>query len=284
MPDIPPNITHTASQFTIFERLSLLELDILGKSQPKKPTLQRLSILEDSVFGEGSNKTGNLNDRLNLVLLSLRPSDELVAHLVQEKLTVPNWSTQRAKPCWLNTSFQLVSMVELNLLGKLNSGLLVDRVHSLEKTIWPDKTPPVDAALSDQIEMILEAIQPSSEFAKVAEEKLRKKGIIGNDDSALLKAVGKGIKKAGKSVKNYSQPVRGFLKSPTFWLALLGAGSVVGLAFASRGSSSTSRPLIYSNHACQGSQDCNKCTNCNDCIWCNNGGSPKCNKYAFRRL
>lgn len=127
--------------------------------------------------------------------------------------------------------------------------------------------------------MIVEALKPTSEIAKAAEKTLRRKGIIRNDDPPIINVLGRGIKKASRSVKNFSQPARGFLKSPTFWLALLGAGAVVGFAFAARGFNSSSTSLIYSNHACQGSQTCNKCTNCNDCVWCNNGGAPKCNKF-----
>lgn len=278
---IPQDIQDTASHFSIFERMSLLELDALGKSNPRGTADDRLDKLEESIFGKGYKDTSkNLNDRISNILVSLRPSDELVAHLVQEKLITPEWASRTAKPPWLNTNFQVVSTLEADILGKIHPELpLLERIQQLEKVVWPDKTPPPNALFSDHVNLLWSAITPGQASTTSAQKKLSNLGLLGSGGWA--NSLGSGMKKAGKKIVKYTQPARQVMKSPTFWTCLLLAGAVTGLYFATRGSQGQ-ESVIFPEHGCAGEANCNHCTNCHACIWCNKGGSPKCNKWIFR--
>lgn len=100
----------------------------------------------------------------------------------------------------------------------------------------------------------------------------------GGNSLGVVSSVGKGLKNATKSAfQSTAEPAKSVLKSPTFWMLLIGAGALPGLYFATRNSGGGGAvPASYYPdpiYGCHGAVPCHVCTDCSRCIHCNSGRS-----------
>ena len=275
-PVMPGKLAEDAAQFSVYEKLSLLELEVEGKSRPGRPAGDRLNDLEKSVFGNESKTPETLVSRIDNLLREAKPSNELVFHLVEESAKTPAWSFRSATAPWTNTDFQIVSMLEVELLGKVSPDTpMIERVKQLQSVVWPGSTLN-SADLSTQIQELRSTVNPSQEAWNQAQKQLSDQGFSYASSWSMpwLSTVGSGIKKTGKKIGKYTQPARGVFKSPTFWMVLLAAGAVTGFAIAAQASNNSSEYVNHGENRCTGEKFCTQCKNCRYCHWCNEGGKP----------
>lgn len=265
--------------FSIFEWLSILELSVSGRNCPKTPLEDRLQKVEENVFGKGNTHPNEkLSDRVKSLLDAVEPANDLLEDVARDAAVQPNWSMAKASTGdWLSTSFQIVSALEFEVVGRLSlDQLLIDRVGELEKVLLPpDKQNQTQLTLAQRINQLVLVMLPNPGKWSIA----RKKAGLSGNDIAFLGSLGRGTKKVKKSVGNAITPVRNVFKSPTFWGVLLGSAAVVGLVYALRNSGDGSEP----EHGCHGDRDCKVCKNCRYCFHCNAPKAP-CGVLIKRKM
>lgn len=271
-------LLRAAADFSIYEKLSLLELNIIGKSHPGRKVEERLRNLERTVFGDKYiSQTTDLVSRIVALLQSVKPPDSLVQHLAEESLKVPDWSYRSATPPWLSTAFQTVTVLEIESKGKIRpSASLITRINSLRKNILnkDDHTDPQE--IFERIEELYTAVQPSPASVSKAQQQLSCYGYFRpTSEFPLLRTIGNGIKNSSQKATDSTKSV---LQSPTFWYALIGAGALTGAYFLGRSTSGNSNNLFIQENRCTGTSPCTHCKNCKYCKWCNQGGNP-CGVY-----
>lgn len=274
-----PTLQSQADQFSIFELVTILELSVFGRSHPKTVLEERLQAIEINVFGKGNIHSGDvLSGRVKALFEAVEPPNDLLEDVARDAATNANWSLAKASTGeWLSTSFQIVSTLEIEVVGKLSlEELLIDRVAALEKILLPPDQQNLDQlSLARRIDQLLAAMLPNPSKWQIA----RKKAGLGSNDIALLSSIGQGTKKVKKGVGKVIGPGRQVLQSPTFWMILLGSAALVGAVYATRSSGDGSDP----EYGCHGEMNCTICKNCRRCFHCNEGKAP-CGVLIKKRM
>lgn len=76
---------------SIVQRTSLLELLIYNKISSNNDLFKRIETLEQDGLGKGTKPQGNLNDRVNRLMETLQPSDELIDKVVNASKSKFDW-------------------------------------------------------------------------------------------------------------------------------------------------------------------------------------------------
>lgn len=123
---IPQEIQANAPHLSVFERITLCEINIIGSSAPKKAVPERLANLEKQLFGEHFiSQQPAIVSRINNVIFNTQLPNELVADAVADSLTKPDWASRKASTRrWLRTALQRVELLETELNNRMQKDLL----------------------------------------------------------------------------------------------------------------------------------------------------------------
>ena len=252
----------------MFERLTLCEINVVGRSSPKKEMPARISFVELHLFGKNFvSQQPAIMSRMDNILFNAKLPDDLVNDAVADATTKPDWASHKATTHkWLGTTLQRVELLETELHTRTQSDqLLVDRIATLEKAVLGKEAD--TGAIDQRIELLENALGTNSSQWKPPQS---------DGAFAVVSGFGKKIKQVGKNtLRTTSEPAKNVLKSPTFWMLLLGAGALTGLYFATRNSGGGSSGGFYPDpvYGCHGDNPCHVCTDCSRCVHCNSGRS-----------
>lgn len=263
--------------FSQMELLALIELNLCGRTRPKKLVSDRLEECEH-VSGLETEITSSLpvDRRLADLLQEAPPSDDLVQYMAaneqeagsdfcKHKLTLRNWH---------GTLYQLVAVLELSCYTQVDLGKpLLKRVNRLEKDILNLSATPSDKTLAERICYLTQVIGPGDNLIDdaVTETGRRWDWLTGVDSPAPTTANKLARKPTPllRGAREGARECKSVLTSPTFWKVV---GAVAGLAalgtllVLTRNTGSS--PYVPYERSCTGRSDCRKCSTCSSCGHC----------------
>lgn len=267
------SLEQNALLLSLNEKISLLELDVIGKTSPHSTPASRILALENSVFGKPDTSGANAIERVSHLISALQPSNELVSMVVVKATSSPGWSFKATSAPWVNSTSQVVSAIEIQLGGKSKPDEpLIERVTNLEKSILPQDAVVDSTEMKKRIDNLLAAVAPTEKAIDKAKQIADSHaGWFWNPPQIhWLGSLGREAKSLGRSAENSTKAM---VSSPTFWTLLIGAGALTALYFMGRGNNGqASLPVYIANErACVGLSNCNRCSNCRYCQYCNDG-------------
>jgi hypothetical protein len=273
--------TEVQRNFSQMELLALVELNLCGRTRPKKQVSDRLEECEH-VSGLETEITSSLpvERRLSDLLQEAPPSDGLIQYMAsreqedgpdfyKQKLTLRNWH---------GTLYQLVAVLELSCYTQIDLGKsLLKRVSRLEKDILNLSAAPTGKTLAERICDLSQVIGPAESLVDAAVTETGRRwdwltGVEPSATSASSSATSHPSRKPAamlKGAKEGARECKSVLTSPTFW-KVVGAVAVVAaigtVLILTRNSGSSS--YVPYERSCTGRSDCRKCSTCSSCPHC----------------
>lgn len=263
--------------------VSLLELNILGKTFPAKDETERLSQVEAAVFGkEYDDFSHEVLTRVSRLFYAAPPPDELVAKLSAIASSQPNWFKKSMSVDWSNSLIQRVSLLELHTYNKISPKKdIFLRILALERDALGEGKAP-DGNLDDRVNGLMSALRPTGDLIDDVENATKHDfGWLFNPASlGWFKPFSTSSKNLGKSFgsagKDTASGLGRVLTSPTLWKTLIALGLIYGyVELARRGGLpvyGSSSPYA-GERGCTADGACRVCSSCRYCYNCNNGGS-----------
>lgn len=273
--------TEIQRNFSQVELLALIELNLCGRTRPKKQVSDRLEKCEH-VSGLETEITSSLpvDRRLADLLQEAPPSDDLVQYMASKeqeagsdfykhKLTLRNWH---------GTLYQLVAVLELSCYTQVDLGKsLLKRVNRLEKDILSLSAAPSNKTLAERICYLTQVIGPGDNLVDDAVTETGRRwdwltGVAPLASSVSSNAATKLPRKPTallSGAREGARECKSVLTSPTF---LKVVGAVAGLAalgtllVLTRNTGSSS--YVTYERSCTGRSDCRKCSTCSSCGHC----------------
>jgi hypothetical protein len=276
--------------------VALMELNVIGKTQPTKDSTVRLSEVERHVFGsQFDDYAHEVKTRVSQIYQEAPPSDELYDDWNEKTVKEPAWFKKSNSVCWRNSLVQRTALLELHTYNKVNHRtLLAERITLLERDAL-GKSKKKTGNLNDRVNALMSELQPPDTLI----DQVINAGQTNWDwflrPPALSFFKGKpNSKPPSNRLRNFGREtasgIKRLLCSPTLWQALVAGGILYGtIELARRGMLPMGYPVYgYNNSlpalnrggsACTGAWDCRICDNCSSCMHCNSGLSP-CGKYS----
>lgn len=266
-------------KFTPLELLSIVELNIRGKSEPKKPLTIRLEECE-RISGLTTEITASLSfDRRLLDLLQEAPISAPLMDFVEtrSKDSPEFFKKKQYLFSWYATLYQLITASEIAKYSEPALGKsLLKRVERMELEILKLKKPPEGKNLAERVSDIVDAVDPTEKNigqAVEATDKLFQFMMPAEPGTRPMPNSPMSIPGSGVFGATYKTTAK-VLRSPTFWkvvgaTAVVG-GLVVGAIFLAKSGGGGNSSYGYDERGCNGDPLCLVCKNCNYCAHCKN--------------
>jgi hypothetical protein len=280
--------------------ISVVELNVLGKTFPAKDDTARLSQIESAIFSDLYQAYDKeVETRLSRIYFEAPPPDQLLSCIDEKAIHEPGWFKKSATLGWVNSIVQRTSLLELLIYSKISSDNdLFKRIETLEQDGLGKGTKP-QGNLNDRVNRLIESLQPPDELIDrvVNASKSKFDWFLRPEPIPLSSSIKKSAKqhqpnRFGEMGKQAGSGIGRVLTSPTLWKVLIAAGLLYGaVELARRGALPVyGSPYGYPRYpysggyggACTGLINCPVCSNCSACLHCNSGGSP-CGVYYNRR-
>lgn len=268
---------------SVDEAITLIELNLCGKTAPGQPPSQRLAECE-RVSGLSTEITASLpvSRRIADLLQEAPPTEDLMNFVLTAFSRDPDFFRKKSYlRHWYSTLYQMITAIELVVYAKADLGKsLLKRVERLEKDVLNLDDPTPEESLADRVLRLMTTISPHEDQAETAVEITGRKWdwLIGSDESASTNPISAPAPSsvqpqpsiASKLVRDTGSNAKAVLTSPTFWKVvgvIVGIGAVAGCFLLSNKSSNS---YTAYERSCTGRPDCRKCDNCSSCTHCKN--------------
>ena len=259
------------SRLSLYQKIILLELNLIGHANADGSHAKRLARLEEEVVDIPlRERDPSVPEQIVILLQIAPPSDELIRYLVEDPpVDLASLANEKRLP-FVASIYQQLNWIERAVYGKQFRGTKVKRrILKLELDVLNKSTENRnDLSISERVHNLMETVKPSE--ALLAEEfatpRTNPAPIQVYQQQSGPGVITTGLRKFTTGTTSARRSIGSMLTSPMFWTIVAGGAALFGAYMLSR--SDNNQNYFVTERACMGHWNCHRCQNCLSCGHC----------------
>lgn len=260
-----------ASRLSLYQKIILLELNLIGHANADGNHAKRLALLEEEVVDIPLREHDpSVPQQIASLLQIAPPSDELIRYLVEDpSANLASLSNEKRLP-FVASIYQQLNWIERAVYGKQFKGTKVKRrILKLELAVLNKSTENRnDLSIAERVHNLMVAVKPNEDL--LAEDFATPGTNLAPTQTYQQKSgpgfITKGFRKFTTGTTSARRSIGSMLTSPMFWTLVAGGAALFGAYMLSR--SNNNQNYAQTERMCMGNLNCHRCTNCLYCQHC----------------
>ncbi len=261
------------SRLSLYQKIILLELNLIGHANADGNHANRLARLEEEVVDIPLRESEpSVPQQIASLLQIAPPSDEAIRFLVEDPPDSLSSLANEKRIPFVASIYQQLNWMERAVFGKQFKGTKIKRrILKLELAVLDKSTENRgDLSITERVHNLMLTVKPNE--ALLAEDfatpRSKQQAAQLYQQESGPGFVTKGMRKFTAGAAGARRSVSSMLTSPTFWTIIAGGAALFGAYMLSRSSNNNQRN-VETERMCMGHWNCNRCTNCFYCKHCN---------------
>lgn len=260
-----------ASRLSLYQKIILLELNLIGHANADGNHAKRLALLEEEVVDIPLREHDpSVPQQIASLLQIAPPSDELIRYLVEDPpADLARLASEKRLP-FVASIYQQLNWIERAVFGKQFKGTKIKRrILKLELAVLNKSTENRnDLSIAERVHNLMLAVKPNEtllaqDFATPATNPARTQTYQQKSGPGFIT---KGFRKFTTGTTSARRSIGSMLTSPMFWTIVAGGAALFGAYMLSR--SNNNQNYVETERMCMGHLNCHRCTNCLYCQHC----------------
>lgn len=259
------------SRLSLYQKIILLELNLIGRADAEGSHAKRLRRLEEEVVDIPlREQEPSVPQQIATLLQIAPPSDELIRFLVEDPpADLAKLANEKRLP-FVASIFQQLNWMERAVFRKQFKGTKIKRrILALELKVLKTSTENRnDLSIAERVHNLMVAVEPNE--ALLAEDFATPETNPQPPQTYQQKSgpgfLTRGFRKFTTGTTSGRRSISAMLTSPVFWTLVAGGAALFGAYMLSR--SNNNRNYVESERMCMGHLNCHRCTNCLYCQHC----------------
>lgn len=265
------NFIEAASRLSLYQKIILLELNLIGHANADGSHASRLKRLEEEVVDIPlREQEPSVPQQIASLLQIAPPSNEVVRFLVEDPPENLSSLEYEKRIPFVASIYQQLNWLERSVFGKQFKGTKIKRrILKLELAVLDKSTENrSDLSITERVHNLMVTVKPNeallAEDFATPQSKQQAAQIYQQESGPGY--ISKGIQKFNSGTSGVRRSISSMLSSPTFWTIVAGGAALFGALMLSR--SINNQSYVESERMCMGHWNCHRCTNCLYCQHC----------------
>lgn len=272
------NFIEAASRLSLYQKIILLELNLIGHANADGSHASRLKRLEEEVVDIPlREQEPSVPQQIASLLQIAPPSNEAVRFLVEDPPENLSSLEYEKRIPFVASIYQQLNWLERSVFGKQFKGTKIKRrILKLELAVLDKSTENrSDLSITERVHNLMVTVKPNeallAEDFATPQSKQQTAQIYQQESGPGY--ISKGIRKFNSGASGVRRSINSMLSSPTFWTIVAGGAALFGALMLSR-SNNNGQSYAESERMCMGHWNCHRCKNCFYCKHCNQTMQP----------
>lgn len=265
------NFIEAASRLSLYQKIILLELNLIGHANAGGNHAKRLANLEEEVVDIPLREHNpSVPEQIASLLQIAPPSDELIRYLVEDPpANLASLANEKRLP-FVASIYQQLNWIERAVYGKQFKGTKVKRrILKLELDVLNKSTENRnDLSIAERVHNLMAVVKPNE--ALLAEDFSTPGTNVAPTQTYQQNSgpgfITRGFRKFTTGTTSARRSIGSMLTSPMFWTIVAGGAALFGAYMLSR--SNNNQNYIFTERECMGHWNCHRCQNCLYCRHC----------------